>query len=120
MHTSPPPSALHYLTLDREFSNDATVPLPCVVGCNSLSVLDRLRVAPKITHPVSGAVKWPPAAASDVIELARFSAAQSPRYLLRGRARGPLVSGPGMTVSPLSAMTWGVVFTGPERCRRRR
>jgi hypothetical protein len=37
----------------------------------------------------------------------------NPHYLLRGPARGPLASGPGMTGPPVERMTWGVVSPGP-------
>jgi hypothetical protein len=43
-----------------------------------------------------------------------------PRYLLRGPARGPLASGPGMTVAPCRTDDLGGGVTGPEGCRRRR
>lgn len=38
----------------------------------------------------------------------------SPRYLLRGPARGPLASGPGMAVPPVEPMTCGVVSPSPS------
>jgi hypothetical protein len=44
----------------------------------------------------------------------------APRYLLRGPARGPLASGPGMTVAPCRTDDLGGGVTGPGRCRRRR
>lgn len=44
----------------------------------------------------------------------------SPRYLLRGPARGPLASGPGMTVAPCRRDDLGGGVTGPEGCRHRR
>ena len=43
-----------------------------------------------------------------------------PRYVFRGPARGPLASGPGMTVSPCEVDDLGGGVTGPGRCRRRR
>ncbi|WP_405715126.1 hypothetical protein [Streptomyces sp. NBC_00046] len=46
--------------------------------------------------------------------------AGAPRYVLRGPARGPLASGPGMTVSPCRTDDLGGGVTGPGRCRRRR
>ncbi|WP_408645980.1 transposase [Streptomyces odonnellii] len=54
-----------------------------------------------------------------VAEIRRLLAA-CPRYLLRGPARGPLASGPGMTVSPCRTHDLGGGVTGPGRCRRRR
>lgn len=44
----------------------------------------------------------------------------SPRYLFRGPARGPLASGPGMTVAPCRSDDLGGGVTGPERRRWRR
>ena len=38
----------------------------------------------------------------------------TPRYLLRGPARGPLASGPGMTVAPCRTDDLGVVSPGPR------
>ncbi|GAA0899244.1 MULTISPECIES: TetR/AcrR family transcriptional regulator [Streptomyces violaceusniger group] len=43
-----------------------------------------------------------------------------PRYLFRGPARGPLASGPGMTVPPCRRDDLGGGVTGSERCRWRR
>jgi hypothetical protein len=43
-----------------------------------------------------------------------------PRYVLRGPARGPLASGPGMTVPPCRRDDLGGGVTGPEGCRWRR
>ncbi|MEU8650415.1 hypothetical protein [Streptomyces sp. NPDC048737] len=43
-----------------------------------------------------------------------------PRYLFRGPARGPLASGPGMTVAPCRWDDLGGGVTGSEGCRRRR
>ncbi|MEI7030810.1 hypothetical protein [Streptomyces pratensis] len=43
-----------------------------------------------------------------------------PRYVFRGPARGPLASGPGMTVAPCRRHDLGGGVTGPGRCRRRR
>jgi hypothetical protein len=43
-----------------------------------------------------------------------------PRYLLRGPARGPLASGPGMTVAPCRTDDLGGGVTGSEGCRHRR
>ncbi|MXM68897.1 hypothetical protein GR925_37260, partial [Streptomyces sp. HUCO-GS316] len=43
----------------------------------------------------------------------------TPRYVFRGPARGPLASGPGMTVSPCRTDDLGGGVTGPGRCRRR-
>jgi hypothetical protein len=45
---------------------------------------------------------------------------RKPRYVFRGPARGPLASGPGMTVSPCRRHDLGGGVTGPGRCRRRR
>lgn len=58
-------------------------------------------------------------------ELADYESAiplvfRQPRYLLRGPARGPLASGPGMTVAPCRSHDLGGGVTGPGRCRRRR
>ncbi|MFC7818944.1 hypothetical protein ACFUTR_30430 [Streptomyces sp. NPDC057367] len=44
----------------------------------------------------------------------------APRYLLRGPARGPLASGPGMAVAPCRWDDLGGGVTGSEGCRRRR
>ena len=44
----------------------------------------------------------------------------SPRYVFRGPARGPLASGPGMTVPPCRTDDLGGGVTGPERRRWRR
>ncbi|MET8894046.1 transposase family protein [Streptomyces albogriseolus] len=43
-----------------------------------------------------------------------------PRYVFRGPARGPLASGPGMTVPPCRADDLGGGVTGPGRRRWRR
>ncbi|MEU5614962.1 IS3 family transposase [Streptomyces sparsogenes] len=43
-----------------------------------------------------------------------------PRYVLRGPARGPLASGPGMTVPPCRRHDLGGGVTGPAGCRWRR
>ncbi|MFJ2770280.1 hypothetical protein [Streptomyces sp. NPDC087300] len=43
-----------------------------------------------------------------------------PRYVFRGPARGPLASGPGMTVPPCRTDDLGGGVTGPERRRWRR
>jgi hypothetical protein len=51
---------------------------------------------------------------------ARLRLVVFPRYVLRGPARGPLASGPGMTVSPCRSDDLGGGVTGPEGCRRRR
>ncbi|WP_442813401.1 IS6 family transposase [Streptomyces sp. NBC_01754] len=51
--------------------------------------------------------------------LAAFSGI-SPRYLFRGPARGPLASGPGMTVSPCRWHDLGGGVTGSGGVRRRR
>jgi SRSO17 transposase len=44
----------------------------------------------------------------------------TPRYLFRGPARGPLASGPGMTVSPCRRYDLGGGVTGSGGVRRRR
>ncbi|MFJ3311062.1 aromatic acid exporter family protein [Streptomyces sp. NPDC086549] len=50
----------------------------------------------------------------------RLQQKNSHSYLLRGPARGPLGSGPGMAVAPCRADDMGGGVTGPEGCRRRR
>ncbi|MGW1651385.1 GH25 family lysozyme [Streptomyces atratus] len=76
----------------------------------------------KATQGVSSKDDW---FARDYAAAARTSLFRAPyhffpRYVLRGPARGPLASGPGMTVSPCRTDDLGGGVTGPGRCRRRR
>jgi hypothetical protein len=62
-----------------------------------------------------------PARAAFVQQAARdLLEGHAPRYVLRGPARGPLASGPGMTVAPCRTDDLGGGVTGSGRCRRRR
>ncbi|MFD7169137.1 MFS transporter [Streptomyces violascens] len=62
----------------------------------------------------------PIAAATIALTLLVVPESRTPRYVLRGPARGPLASGPGMTVPPCRRDDLGGGVTGPEGCCRRR
>lgn len=80
---------------------------------DTLHLVSDGRVMSRTTYPLS----WSDAPSARMLILDRGTGTAlslEPRYLLRGPARGPLASGPGMTVAPCRRDDLGVVSPGPR------
>jgi hypothetical protein len=84
-------------------------------GCNQFSVRAASRdlIGDANDPLVDVAGGGPPSGQASAYTCTDTDGTYVPRYVFRGPARGPLASGPGMTVAPVERMTWGVVSPSP-------